>query len=684
MDVARQPLLHDLVATLRAPSAALSAPSGQVLPGGVQGVFAGDVRVVSRAEVRVGGEPPEPVAGGPLGADHALFVGLTRALGDPGPDPTVRLERERHAVVDGSDEELRLVSTAAAPVATSLSVAVEVDLAAMEVVKSGGTAAPLAPSTGASGLEWSDGTTVVRVSAPGADVRVEGTTAYLTWELSVGPRASTAVRWQVRALTADAPVVSAPAAPTWSTPEVTADDRRLRAFVARALDDLDALRMAPADSPDDVFLAAGAPWFFTLFGRDGIWAARMLLPLGTRLAGGTLRALAARQGTTVDPRTAEAPGKIPHELRRVATVHDAERMQLPPLYFGTVDATPLWVCLLHDAWRWGLPEDEVRALLPAMERALEWMPAHGDPDGDGFLEYVDETGSGLANQGWKDSGDSIRFADGTRAAGPVALCEAQAYACEAALSGAALLDAFGRPGAERWRSYAADMAARFRERFWTSDGQGRFPALALDGDGRLVDSVTSNLGHLLGTGLLDEEETALVADRLVGTDMSSGSGLRTMSTRMGGYSPLSYHCGSVWPHDTAIAVAGLARAGLSTTAEPLMAGLLAAAVDFDDRMPELFAGLPRDEVPRTVPYPAACRPQAWSAAAAVVLLTSALGLEAHVPEGYVSVRPARPAPFGALHVSGLRAGGAELRVEVDREGSVVVAQADGLEVRTTC
>jgi glycogen debranching enzyme len=272
------------------------------------------------------------------------------------------------------------------------------------------------------------------------------------------------------------------------------------------------------------------------------------------------------------------------------------------------------VCLLHDAWRAGLPRADVVALLPALEGALGWLLDFFDADGDGFGEYVDRSGHGLANQGWKDSRDSVRFADGRIAEGTVALCEVQGYAHEAAVSGAALLDAFGRPGADRLRHWAAELVRRFRSAFWCGEGEDRYPALALDGEKRRVDSLTSNIGHLLGTGLLNAEEELLVARRVAGPALDSGLGLRTMSSGDAGYSPLSYHCGSVWPHDTAIVIAGLVRAGLAEHAGGLVEGLLRASVAFDQRLPELWSG-----EGRAVPYPASCRPQAWSAAAAVVV-----------------------------------------------------------------
>ena len=245
---------------------------------------------------------------------------------------------------------------------------------------------------------------------------------------------------------------------------------------------------------------------------------------------------------------------------------------------------------------------------------MTWLTETADTDGDGFLDYLDAGGRGLANQGWKDSADAIRFSDGRIAEGSIALCEVQGYAYEAAISGATLLEAFGRPGADRLRGWAANLADRFRAAFWCGDGDSRYPALALDGSKRRVDSLTSNIGHLLGTGLLNAEEERLVAARMASGELDSGLGLRTMSAADAGYAPLSYHCGSVWPHDTAIVIGGLHRAGLGEYAAGLIEGLLRASVAFDQRVPELWSG-----EGRPVPYPAACRPQAWSAASAVVV-----------------------------------------------------------------
>ncbi|MEU7857649.1 glycogen debranching N-terminal domain-containing protein [Nonomuraea sp. NPDC049141] len=711
-----QPLLHDLVSTVLAPTTALSGTDGQIRAAGVQGLFHADARALSQVTLAVDGWEPEAVGHAAQAAGRTRFVSLVRRLGDPIADPTVRVDRTREVAPGRMAELIEIASTATRPVTATVTVDLSCDFAPIELVKSGGTAAPapasLVPSAGGGSLEWRSGRIRVRVTGENATVEPHpgpledgGSPAgqgsfdgnpyqgggssggRLRWEISLAPGERVTLRWAAVIDDPDA-VVTAPAKPLeWSVPEVTADDTRLVRLAARSLEDLRSLRLAEPGEPGDTFLGAGVPWFLTLFGRDSLWAARMLLPLGTDLAASTLRVLARRQGTHVDPATGEAPGKIMHELRRHE--HSGGGLRLPAAYYGTIDATPLWIGLLYDAWRWGMPADQVEPLLPALEAALGWLGDHADPDGDGFLEYIDLTGHGLANQGWKDSGDAVRFHDGRQAEPPIALSEVQGYACAAAHQGAALLTAFGRPGAERWLDYAGTMADRFRARFWvghpasaTDRGSGQsasvasreggYPALALDRDKRPVDSLTSNIGHLLGTGLLSEGEEARVAELLGAPAMSGAFGLRTMSADDGAFSPLSYHCGSVWSHDTAIVLAGLARTGHGRLAADLGQGLLAAAEGFDYRLPELHAGDDRDTVGRPVAYPAACRPQAWSAAAAVTLLHAAVGLYPDVPGGKVLLRPLAGAPLGAVTVRGLRVAGADVTVSIDRSGRAEV------------
>jgi glycogen debranching enzyme len=673
------------VACVTAPTQAWSETDGQVRAHGAQGFFHSDVRVLREAVLAVDGHEPEGIATSRTGAAEVRFVGLARQLGDLTPDPTVRVERVRRVSADGVEEELRVVSTASEALETVLEMTVTSDLAALEQVKVGDVLPPLVPSGEAAAVGWTGDGVDVRLDPGDADVRTDGAVVRLRWTVRLAPRQTWRTRWAVQAHDAQAVAVAPVHRPRWDDVVVTADDRRLPALVRTSLEDLSGLAMAPATEPTETFLAAGAPWFFTLFGRDSLWAARLLLPFGTELAASTLRVLSSRQGTQVDPATAEAPGKVLHEVRRGSFHVDeghGRGVTLPPVYFGTVDATPLWVCLLHDAWRWGMPPAEVEALLPHLERALGWMTEHGDSDGDGFLEYVDEHGLGLANQGWKDSGDSVQWREGGLARPPVALCEVQGYAYEAAMSGAALLEAFGRPGAGRWRAWAGDLADRFRKAFWVDTPVGHYPAIALDGDGRPVDSLTSNIGHLLGTGILSADEEATVVRHLTTPSMDGGYGLRTMATSMSGYAPLGYHLGTVWPHDTAIVVSGMVRAGHGAAAGSLVDGLLAAGASFDGRLPELFGGDARGEVAHPVPYPAACRPQAWSAAGAASLAASLLGLSADVPGGRLTVAPVSPSPVGALRVEGLRVAGAPLAIRTDVDGRPLEVSTDApVEIR---
>jgi glycogen debranching enzyme len=665
-----QPLLHELTVAVHAPVSALSGPDGQIRARGVQGVFYADCRALSEAVFRVDGREPEPVMHTLDGPHAARFVALVRGLGDAGPDPTVRVDRIRRVVPDGLVEEIHISSTASAPVRATLTVDLGCDLAPMGSVRHGGTGGRRPARRSGAELAWSSGSTSVRVSA--ADAEVLTAPARLRWPVEIPPGGAVTCGWRVRVATTAA-AVTAPRGPVeWARPDVVADDRRLVRLLRRSLDDLAALRLVEPSEPADTFLGAGVPWYLTLFGRDSLWAARMLLPTGTGLAAGTLRTLARRQGVRVDPVSGEAPGKIMHELRYGGVFATQAGSAA---YYGTVDATPLWITLLHDAWRWGMPEPKVAALLPHLRAALDWLAAHADPDGAGFVRYLDRGGRGLANQGWKDSGDAVRFRDGRIATGPIALCEVQGYAYQAAVHGAALLSAFDLPGAQRWTGYAAALAQRFRDRFWVDGPDGPYPALALDRDGRPVDSLTSNIGHLLGTGLLTDAESGQVARALGGTALSGGYGLRTMSAKDAGFNPLSYHCGSVWPHDTAIAVAGLARAGFGTQAAQLAEGVLAAAEAFGYRLPELYGGDDRMMLNRPVPYPAACHPQAWSAAAGVAILGAALGLEPDVPAGELRLAPMAGAPLGAITARGLRIAGRPVDARLDGAGRVTV---DGL------
>jgi hypothetical protein len=622
---ALQPLLHDAVATLRAPAQAWSRADGSMgsapsAGSSIDGVYVSDVRVLRELTLTVDGRPVEHIATLQDSADRTRFVSVVRVLDGPGADPDVRGILTRDVGPAGAAHTFELVSRRPHPVAARVRFLLEPALDDVQTVKAGLAGGFPVVSVEGVTASWSDGGVSAKLRADGAALHHSAGVLELEWTLDVPARGAASVAFDLAAVDAAA-VVTAPGGPApWVAPAAPADDR-LRRWVDRSLADLDALRLSTTATPDSEFVAAGAPWFLTLFGRDALWVARFLVPLGSGIPIGTLRTLAAMQGTGTDSSTAEQPGKILHELRRGEFGIPGEDVVLPPRYFGTVDATALWICLLADLHRAGHPLDELREFQPALEAALAWMRDFGDSDGDGLLEYIDESGHGLSNQGWKDSGDSVQWRDGTLADGPVALCEVQAYAVEAALGGAELLDALGGDGAP-WRAWASVVTDAFRARFWIDTPEGRYPAIALDGAKRPVDTLTSNLGHLLGTGLLNPEEEALVAAHLVSPSLSSGFGLRTLSTGAAGYWPLGYHIGSVWTHDTAIAVRGLAASGFPAEASTLAEGLLRAAVAFDYRIPELYSGDAAADAPAPVPYPAACRPQGWSAASSIAVLSA--------------------------------------------------------------
>jgi glycogen debranching enzyme len=614
-----QPLLQGETIVLRAPVQAWSGASGAMGAKPIHGVYLSDTRILRSLTVTFDGLGAEAIATVPRGPDSVEFVGVLRHLDDRSPDPHVRVTHGRTVTVAGVDESITLSSLLGHEITTDVRVALTVDATAMATIKAGDTDGAPVVSGSAVGADWGAGSVHAKLTAD-ADVQVTGSEALLGRKVTVPPGGTVTFGWHIAMTDSSAVVAGAARAADWNRPRPSGDDR-LDRWMSRALDDLDALRMTTTAHLDEQFLAAGAPWFFTLFGRDSLWSARFLVPLGGTIAADTLRVLARMQGISEDPTTAEQPGKIMHELRRAPLAVASDHIVLPPLYYGTVDATALWICLLCDVAERGLPSDELEPLLPHLEAALEWMRDYGDADGDGLLEYIDVGGLGLANQGWKDSRDSVQWKNGELATAPIALCEVQAYAYEASTRAADLLDRFGRPG-EPWRAWARRLRNAFHEKFWITDEAGDYPAIALDFEKKPVDSLTSNIGHLLGTGLLDDRQSALVAARLVSPELNSGYGLRTMSTASAGYWPLSYHGGSVWSHDTAIAIRGLANSGFSSEARALSEGLLAAAASFDYRMPELHSGDPATEFSRAVPYPAACRPQAWSAAAAIAVLSA--------------------------------------------------------------
>jgi glycogen debranching enzyme len=400
---------------------------------------------------------------------------------------------------------------------------------------------------------------------------------------------------------------------------------------------------------------AGVPWFMTVFGRDTLITCLQTLLFGPELARTALEVLADLQAKEDDPSRDAEPGKIVHEVR-----HGKAARTWHERYYGTADATPLYLILLSEVWRWTDDAALVRDLKAPALAALEWIERYGDRDGDGFVEYERRTEHGLENQSWKDSWDSQRFHDGTLAKTPIAPCEVQGYVYDAKRRVAELARDVWRDRelANRLDQEAEELRKRFDEAFWVED-RGGFYALALDGDKRQVDSLSSNIGHLLWSGIVQPRRVDAVVDQLMGDDLWSGWGVRTMSTADAGYNPLSYHNGTVWPHDNSIIAAGLARYARWPEAQRVIQRMLTAAQHFNYQLPEVFAGMRRSETPFPIAYPTAARPQAWAAGAPVLLLQSLLGLQPdrrrHALETVAP--PELPSWAGTIRLSGIRAFG---------------------------
>ena len=430
-------------------------------------------------------------------------------------------------------------------------------------------------------------------------------------------------------------------------PQLSCDWPSLQVTYRQGLIDLAALRFFPVTLPGQALPAAGLPWFMTLFGRDSIIVSYQALPFTSQLAEATLRALAEQQGTRVDDFRDEEPGKIMHEARFGEMTAFEERPHSP--YYGSADATPLFLILLDEFERWTGNAGLVRELEMEARSALNWIDTYGDRNGDGYVEYSRRnTETGLENQCWKDSWNSILFADGTLSRLPRATCEIQGYVYDARMRCARLAREFWHDSelADRLESQAAELKRRFNQDFWLEDRA--FFALALDGDGRKVDALTSNIGHLLWSGIVDEDKAEAVVRHLMGPQLYSGWGVRTMAEGEGGYNPIGYHLGTVWPHDNAFIAMGLRRYGYREEAARVAMNMLEAASYFKGRLPEAFAGYSRVLTEFPVEYPTACSPQAWASGAPLLLLRAILGLE---PVGdNLLVDPAIPSMLGRLEL----------------------------------
>jgi glycogen debranching enzyme len=418
-----------------------------------------------------------------------------------------------------------------------------------------------------------------------------------------------------------------------------------------SLVDIAALRFRPDTLGEHSLPAAGLPWFMAVFGRDSLIASYQMLPFNCELAATTLRALADAQGKKEVELTEEEPGRILHELRFGELAHFHERPQTP--YYGASDTTPLFLVLLDEYERWTGDVDLVRALEPNARAALNWIDKCGDRDGDGYIEYERKTKLGLENQCWKDSWNSILFHDGTLPSTPRATCEIQGYAYDAKMRCARLAREIWKDEvlAAELETQAADLKRRFNQDFWIADR--KFFAVALDGRKRKVDSLCSNIGQLLWSGIVDDDKAQSVRDHLMSPKMFSGWGIRTMAEGEGGYNPIGYHNGTVWPHDSSLIAAGLAHYGFRKEAVDIVGSLFVASIFLNHRLPEAFAGYERARTRYPVLYPTACIPQAWASGSTMLGIRTLLGLE---PKGetLASVEDAiLPSWMGTLTVDGI-------------------------------
>ena len=628
------------------------------------GLFSFDTRFLSTWVLTVNGQRLNALSVDDLQYFEARFF-LVPGTGTVYVDAKLSVIRQR-AVGDGFHEELTILNHAAEPIELTVRVDADSDFADLfevkDALKKKGTYSTRIDKDGLH-LVYERETFVrmtnIAASAPAA-IDEKGLTFVVTLEphgswttdLDVVTAAGSGgrfVRPKYRRGERRALPNMGRSLESWleEAPRLECDDDRLRATYRRSLVDLAALRFSPLIAGGRSLPAAGLPWFMTMFGRDSILTSLQALPFTPELAATTLQALGDWQGSRIDDFRDEDPGRILHEMRYGEMTAFEERPHSP--YYGCADATPLYVVLLDEYERWTGDRALVRRREHEARAALAWIDDYADLLGNGYIWYQRRNEqTGLENQCWKDSWDSISDRSGEIPGFPRATCELQGYAYDAKIRGARLArEVWNDPGyAERLEKQAADLKRRFNRDFWVAD-EGYF-ALALDPDGRQVDSLTSNNGHLLWSGIVDKSKAKAVVANLLGPRLFSGWGVRTLAEGEGRYNPIGYHVGTVWPFDNSFIAWGLRRYGFKDEAATIAEGILDAAGFFDGRLPEAFGGYERSLTKYPVQYPTACSPQAWSTGAPLLLLRTMLGLE---PVGeHLVVDPALPRSIGRLEL----------------------------------
>jgi glycogen debranching enzyme len=670
---------------------------------GADGFYADDTRFLSRLALRINGERPMPLSAGKVEYFAAAFFLRNPPVGGLGADEL--LIRSERFVTDDLQEHIVVTNLAGDAVSVELAVELASDFADILSIKHHDFALgdpelavalppPVAlvagPTPQIAHLLDPAGVLATDVRSSRAAL-VAGSALWFALEL--GPHAEWDVRLTFRPRTGRARPGRTPRARhfgeqrtriqrslrAWNmhVPQLRASWPELGQAYSRSVSDLAALRMRGSDGVG-LLPAAGMPWFMTVFGRDTVITCLQTLIFGPELAHTALRVLTELQAEHDDAGIDAEPGKIIHELRRGRAAE-----VWFPRYYGTVDATPLFLVLLSETWRWTGDDALVRELEPAMRKALRWIDEFGDSDGDGFVEFLRRSDHGLVVQSWKDSPDSQRFADGRIAEGPIASCEVQGYVYDAKRRCAELARAVLGDSAlaERLERDADELRERFDRAFWV-ERSGGFYALALDGRKRPVDSRCSNMGHLLWSGIVPDARVARVAATLLAPPLWSGWGVRTMSAEDEAYRPLAYHNGTVWPHDNSLIAHGLSLRGETEASQRILRSTLEAARFFDGGLPEVFAGIARRDTPFPVAYPTASRPQAWAAGAPVLLLRVLLGLEPHPLERTLVVRSERlPDWAGSLTLTGVPAFGKRFDVHLREGWAEVIAARDDSSAR---
>jgi glycogen debranching enzyme len=656
------------------------------------GFFAHDTRFLSRLVLRVGGSAPLLLSSGRVEHFKAAFY-LRNGTANGLPRDAISISRERF-IGTGMQERITLRNESPEPLELAVALEMEADFADIISVKlhdfSLGDPELAQPLPSPAPTTHDEARRRVSIVDPRGDLgtelvfskpgRLDGNAMtyalilepHEPWDLSVDIRPWVTEELEIFEQLDEERDSAGDVVAAWTlrVPRVRGGWESLRRSFDRSIDDLAALRMRTGEYRRPLF-AAGMPWFMTVFGRDTAITSLQTLLLGPEIAVGALDALTELQAREEDPTIDAEPGKIVHEVREGRC---AEFWF--PRYYGSIDSTPLYLVLLAETWRWTDDASFAQRMRDPALLALEWIDRYGDRDGDGFVEYSRMVDSGLANQSWKDSGDSQRFQDGSFAEAPIAAVEVQGYVYDAKRGLAEIAREVWRDKAlaDRLEREAEELRVRFDETFWVEE-RGGFYALALDGQKRCVDARSSNMGHLLWSGLVPPERVATVVDQLLSEELWSGWGIRTMASDAAAYNPISYHNGTVWPHDTSLAAWGLARHGYTAEARRIARSLIEAAAHFDWSLPEVFAGYARNETPFPIAYPTAARPQAWAAGTPILLVRVLLGLEPDRERQRLvsSVTDELPSWLEGLRIEGVRAYGRMWTVAVER-GHVTIAE----------